>query len=133
MSPRFFWFLLGAGAATWWSRHHQGHCDGFNHRRRLESSPAPTAQPSIGANAGADQWEVDRARFREVSRQVGDTVTDMSEASLEMLLTTVQAMKEKLAQHRMERERSEAERRRFYETQPKSGGNSPVDAPRHLI
>ncbi|KAF9257925.1 hypothetical protein L218DRAFT_1080691 [Marasmius fiardii PR-910] len=132
MSPGFFWFILGAGTATWWS-HHRQHCDGPYRRRRLPEAGPTQSQAPVTTYAGTAQWEADRARFMEVSRQVGDTVTDMSEASLDMLLTTVQAMKERLAQHRMERERAEAERRQLYDTQRKSGANSPVDPSRHRI
>ncbi|KAL0567768.1 hypothetical protein V5O48_014227 [Marasmius crinis-equi] len=104
MSPRIFWFILGAGAATWWSKHHQMHCTNGNgfYRHHIASH----SQPSGIANP---QWEADRERMRDVTRQVGNTVTDMSEASLDMLLTTVQSLKKKLAQHRLERERMQAQ------------------------
>ncbi|KAL0566315.1 hypothetical protein V5O48_015699 [Marasmius crinis-equi] len=132
MSPRIFWFILGAGAATWWSKHHQMHYTnsrGFYHHH-IE---APPSQPSGVANP---QREADRERMRDVTRQAGNTVTDMSEASLDMLLTTVESLKEKLAQHRLERERMQAEQRQSFEAPRVSGAPSPNlanEAPRHLI
>ncbi|KAK1228854.1 hypothetical protein PQX77_008096 [Marasmius sp. AFHP31] len=140
MCPRLFWFVVGAGAATWWSKHHQQrwHRDGGSgfYSRHIEASGTAGANPSLNATSGTQQWDADRARLQEVGRQVGDTVTDLSEASLDMLLTTVQSMKEKLAQHRMDRERFEAEQRQRFEAQ-RSGIASPsspnAEPPRHLI
>jgi hypothetical protein len=41
------------------------------------------------------------------SRQAGDSMTDLSEATLDSILCTVETLKAKLAEHRAQRERQQ--------------------------
>ncbi|KAK7051216.1 hypothetical protein VNI00_004716 [Paramarasmius palmivorus] len=119
MSPRLFWFFIGAGAATWWHKHHQYSVFSECHRRRTDyhigTGASNDTSQAAGQASSHQDWAEERARIREVSRQVGDTVTEISEATLDTLLASVQAMKDRLAQNRLERERFEVEQRRQME------------------
>ncbi|TCD61782.1 hypothetical protein EIP91_007960 [Steccherinum ochraceum] len=53
----------------------------------------------------AKQWEQQQQKMQTVGRQAQDTFTDFSEATLDTILTTVEGMKAKLAEHRANRER----------------------------
>ncbi|KAJ7767529.1 hypothetical protein DFH07DRAFT_808812 [Mycena maculata] len=122
MSPRFLWFFLGAGLGAWWATNKKMNIDCHVHRML---PPAPTgpgeqmapnssqlpAQP-MGYNR---DWEQERARVREFSQTAGDTVAELSEATLNTILQATEALKAKMAEHRAIREeerRIEEERRR---------------------
>ncbi|ESK83494.1 hypothetical protein Moror_4879 [Moniliophthora roreri MCA 2997] len=133
MSPRLLWFFIGAGAATWWHHHHhQNSTFSGCHRRGIDYGVGARTHNDTQGSAGDAQthqqqeWAEERARIREVSRQVGDTVTEISEATLDTLLASVQVMKDRLAQRRLERERFEAEQRRIQMEESQRRSPSPT-------
>ncbi|KAF7972758.1 hypothetical protein HWV62_17130 [Athelia sp. TMB] len=56
------------------------------------------------------QWEEEKARMWALGQHAGDRMSDLSEATLENVLATVEALKAKVAEHKAQRE---AERREF--------------------
>ncbi|KAF9022818.1 hypothetical protein BDZ89DRAFT_1137113 [Hymenopellis radicata] len=157
MGGGFFWFLIGAGTATMFTKHqqyHQRQQDAYGPgpspscRRHAvpppspNPSPAPNAAPPSGWGWGAGPvtqaveqqqqpqshpqppryegrgfWgrrdappssPEDRERdFRQLRNQAGDAMTEFSEATLDTLMTTIQAAKAKLADRRVQREAEE--------------------------
>lgn len=160
---RLFWFILGAGVATYWHRSyemhahgHYWHCLSHANRRRIDdaqvqqhpvtaanttasvpsgtvavsTSSMPTAFPSpfdsgmqpiapqpprwawANASQSSDgtfgwnqkEWEEDKERLRDFQRRAQDTMVEMSESTLDSILSTVESMKKKLAEHRTLRE-----------------------------
>ncbi|KAJ7021621.1 hypothetical protein C8F04DRAFT_1138175 [Mycena alexandri] len=121
---RVLWFFLGAGVSTWWlSKKNLNVNVDCQYQRRL--GPAPSqAQPQMmnsseqmPANYQPYQrdWEHERARVRQFSREAGDTFAELSEATLNTILQATEALKVKIAEQRALREeerRMEEERRR---------------------
>ncbi|KIY43765.1 hypothetical protein FISHEDRAFT_77702 [Fistulina hepatica ATCC 64428] len=87
--------------------------------------PALPTQSSVGDNRGSpfpspwsfppppwgfspqDQerrWQEERERMAAMARQAGDAMAEMSEATLDQVLATVESLKAKLAEHRAQRE-----------------------------
>jgi len=87
---------------------------------RLPASP----QPWVLGNqqAQAQQWEEDKARLLSLSRQAGDTMTHLSEATLDSIVSTVGTLKVKLAEHRAQREQQQKQLDEELESQKR---NSP--------
>ncbi|KAF9471755.1 hypothetical protein BDN70DRAFT_887758 [Pholiota conissans] len=82
----------------------------------VDHTPMPTPPPPFRALKDAvDGWEKEqdelidakKAHIAKVSRQAVDTMTELTEATLESVLTTAEALKAKLAEHRAERERQQ--------------------------
>jgi len=138
---RLFWFVLGGAAATLWLKHKEmyahegrwGHCvrvpmrpppflqssaDPANTTTSTAPSPEnhnqPTSpQPWVFGNQKAQmqKWEEDKARMLELSRQAGDTMTDLSEATLDSVLSAVETLKLKLAEYRTQRQQQQQQPR----------------------
>ncbi|KAK0457690.1 uncharacterized protein EV420DRAFT_473502 [Desarmillaria tabescens] len=53
------------------------------------------------------EWDAEKEKMKAFGKQAQDAMTDMSEATLDSLLATVTALKQKLAQHRAQREQQE--------------------------
>lgn len=53
------------------------------------------------------EWDAEKEKMKAFGKQAQDAMTDMSEATLDSLLTTVTTLKQKLAQHRAQREQQE--------------------------
>jgi hypothetical protein len=86
---RFIWFVLGAGTASWFIKHHQmryGHDEqliGFCRRAPIQTPPSLQShdrntttgpqQPSWDQQR-SQQWEEDKARLMALSQKAGDTV-----------------------------------------------------------
>jgi len=91
---RFIWFAIGATFATlWMNRDHvrSNYC-----HRPFNRPPVPH-----DASTGNRQWnESDRTSVEE-------KVTELSEATLDSVLSTVEVLKAKLAEHKAERDRQE--------------------------
>jgi len=66
------------------------------------ANPMPPAMPFGWSN---QQWEEEKEKMWAMGRQAGDTASELSEATLEHVLSTVETLKAKLAEHRAERER----------------------------
>jgi len=143
---RFFWFLIGAGVATFWIKSKEenreramgmgwwGHC----HRQAIQAAPAPVqSYEQSPAHASARPWgwrpderwangahpapravasdsaqspiaEGGMRSQQETGKQAGDKLVELSEATLDTVLTTVEVLKAKLAEHRAEREKTRA-------------------------
>ncbi|KAJ2925911.1 hypothetical protein H1R20_g11171, partial [Candolleomyces eurysporus] len=58
---------------------------------------------------GASQWPWDASdeRFDEMTKQAGEAMTELTEVTLDTVLTTAQALKVKLAEYRAEKERQQ--------------------------
>ncbi|KAF8194951.1 hypothetical protein BJ912DRAFT_1040521 [Pholiota molesta] len=83
--------------------------------------PASASAPSAAAQRGPcplkayEGWEkqqderiaAEKAHMAKVSRQAVDTMVELTEATLESVLTTAEALKAKLAEHRVEREKQQ--------------------------
>ncbi|KAF8338734.1 uncharacterized protein EI90DRAFT_2405375 [Cantharellus anzutake] len=102
---RLFWFALGAGAVTWYfSRKELGHgCCGpreEHHRwRRLREREEHTK----GLPAGNDEsrssqgnWHEEIERVKRLSHQASNKVAEVTDASLDSVLSAVAALKLKL-------------------------------------
>ncbi|KAG2157836.1 uncharacterized protein EDB93DRAFT_818988 [Suillus bovinus] len=50
------------------------------------------------------EWEEDKERLKEIQKRAEDAMLDMSESTLESIVSTVEALKIKLAQHKAQRE-----------------------------
>jgi len=54
-----------------------------------------------------EQWREEKQKMKAMALQAGDTASEATEATLERILSTVQALKAKLAEHRAERDRQQ--------------------------
>ncbi|KAJ8453443.1 hypothetical protein ONZ45_g19715 [Pleurotus djamor] len=59
---------------------------------------------TFGQRVQEEKWEEEKERMLELGRQAGDTMADISEATLDSVLSTVEALKSKLTMHRIQRE-----------------------------
>ncbi|RDB20886.1 hypothetical protein Hypma_012062 [Hypsizygus marmoreus] len=132
---RFLWFFIGAAAATLWIKHKEGR-NGYsgwsNHCIRppvYPPAPAPTPESSSwsprqfsravnnippadsepGEPNAPQAWNEEKERVLALSQKAGDKMTELSEATLDTVLQTVEVLKAKLAEHRAEREKRAAE------------------------
>ncbi|KAJ3483112.1 hypothetical protein NLI96_g6539 [Meripilus lineatus] len=65
--------------------------------------------PARGDGDGADRWDEDRKRMNDFGRQAQETFTELSEATLDSLLTTIEMLKAKLAEQKAQREKEDRE------------------------
>jgi len=86
------------------------------------ASPPPAAMP-FGWNN--QQWEEEKERMWAMGRQAGDTMSELSETTLENVLSTVESLKAKVAEHRAERE----QQRKLFEQQMQEQKKEP----RHYV
>ncbi|KAK0216806.1 hypothetical protein IW262DRAFT_1463747 [Armillaria fumosa] len=133
----FFWFLIGAGTATIWSHNTTGtklgSVDGRSTRKedtngedlgrgdmdgmagsmdriRILSQPPVMEQQGYTTERQAYSElppSPDKERIRELSRQAGDAMSELSEATLDTLMSTILAAKNKLADRRIQRDLEE--------------------------
>ncbi|KAL0955870.1 hypothetical protein HGRIS_002069 [Hohenbuehelia grisea] len=70
--------------------------------------PAQDMVPSVpwmfGYQHQDQRWDQEKAKMWDLGRQAGDTMTELSEATLDSVISTVEALKAKLAEHRARRE-----------------------------
>jgi len=122
---RLLWFILGAGAATWWFKykdipHRANYCATFG-----PNSRPLAAWPSEKSNVNAHEIAHWRPRVHRnwdehpvdvLSHQAADTAAGITEAALDQVLSVAEALKAKLAEYRTQRqeldEGSEEEQRR---------------------
>ncbi|KAJ7784335.1 hypothetical protein B0H16DRAFT_1492113 [Mycena metata] len=122
---RVLWFFLGAGVSTWWlsKKNVTMDIDCKYYQRRLGPTPSQAhpqmmnSSEQVPANYQPYQhdWEHERARVRQFSREAGDTFAELSETTLNTILQATEALKMKIAEQRALREeerRMEEERRR---------------------
>ncbi|KAF9221326.1 hypothetical protein BS17DRAFT_819569 [Gyrodon lividus] len=135
---RIFWFILGAGVATWWHhstamREHraqyfpcvmqQRRVEGQNGERSgISARPSDVTEPQEGgrwvwkSTWGPDrdrtvgwnqrEWEDDKERLKHVQKRAGEAVVDLSESTLDSIVSAAESLKSKLAEHRAQREQS---------------------------
>ncbi|KAK0199716.1 hypothetical protein DFS33DRAFT_186214 [Desarmillaria ectypa] len=102
-----------------WGHGWHGRYDGQNQNQKprddLDANPAP-AQPPVREGQGyTTERQVyteppsspDKERIRELSRQAGDAMSELSEATLDTLMSTILAAKNKLADRRIQRDLEE--------------------------
>ncbi|KAK0234950.1 hypothetical protein EDD85DRAFT_62342 [Armillaria nabsnona] len=109
-----------------WGHGWHGRFDGQNqnphrdgHRDDLDATPAPApspAQPLVTEGQGyiterqaysEPPPSPDKERIRELSRQAGDAMSELSEATLDTLMSTILAAKNKLSDRRIQRDLEE--------------------------
>lgn len=86
MSRGIFWFLVGAGVATWWNKHKVWMNVEFNrgqyHAPMIQNNPHYAARPQENEAtqpAPYNAWDAERGRrFMELGRQAEETVSMMS-------------------------------------------------------
>jgi len=74
-----------------------------NPETRHTDTGAPHS-PVVQQTAVPHQWEEERVRMRVLSRQVADSMTELSDATLDALMSTAGSLKAKLAEYREQRE-----------------------------
>jgi len=129
---RIVWFFLGAATATWWIKHKEIHGSWSTHCIRVPILPssmpsgpeAPSSWsprniprsinniPSAGHQGQSQPWDEEKERVMAVGQQAGDKLAELSEATLDTVLTTVEMLKTKLAEHRAERDKQLEEDRK---------------------
>ncbi|KAF8845142.1 hypothetical protein BDN67DRAFT_977654 [Paxillus ammoniavirescens] len=133
---RVFWFIIGAGAATWWHHssamreHRAQYFPCLMQQRRVEgqdrersgntsgpydatgpqdggrsvwnSSWGPTHDGTVGWNQR--EWETDKERLRNLQKRAGEAAVDLSDSTLDSIVSAAESLKAKLAAHRTQRE-----------------------------
>ncbi|KDQ15444.1 hypothetical protein BOTBODRAFT_31775 [Botryobasidium botryosum FD-172 SS1] len=112
---RIVWFILGGLATAWWLR-----AKDMKREARAIEGAAPSgscherrwgwgwnsSQNEHGQNRNEAQWEAEREKIRKFGNEAGETIIDVTEASLDSVLSAVDTLKKKLAEQRAERERA---------------------------
>ncbi|KAH7917608.1 hypothetical protein BV22DRAFT_1200257 [Leucogyrophana mollusca] len=148
---RIFWFIVGAGAATFWHcsremRDRRGqYFSCVMQQRRIDAQaaaanaalmpptiPTPpdyTQKPyednaprpdkwgwraSWGAREGdgtvgwnQQEWEENKERMKNLQKRAEDAMVDMSESTLESIVSTAESLKAKLAEHRAQQKQQQ--------------------------
>ncbi|KAF8586377.1 hypothetical protein K439DRAFT_1631795 [Ramaria rubella] len=93
---RIFWFFLGGLAATLWLKHKE------KERCLTERTGAGwwNSKKWHSGEAEGERWREEREKLAKISSQATDTAADVSEAALDTILSTVETLKLKLAEHR---------------------------------
>ncbi|KAG6826303.1 hypothetical protein H0H92_000389 [Tricholoma furcatifolium] len=106
---RLFWFAVGAASALWWEKHRDCH----THCPRSATQNAPV-NSSRGVNASIPPMQTSPGLndLAELGTSAGDKLADVSESTLDTVLSTVEVLKAKLAEHRAERQKEMEEERR---------------------
>ncbi|KAF9063324.1 hypothetical protein BDP27DRAFT_1335335 [Rhodocollybia butyracea] len=79
------------------------------------TAPLSTQDNSIPQGSSSDPWASEKERIKEIGTQVGVNVLEFSESTLDTLLSSIESMKARVVQQRLEREKQEAEQRRVVE------------------
>ncbi|KDR80503.1 hypothetical protein GALMADRAFT_240790 [Galerina marginata CBS 339.88] len=130
---RLLWFFFGGLAATWWIKHKDADRRVFGHCMRppVQAPPTDSAAPPspwpqnmsdiprainnippahsspVSAEWESRQWEQEKEHLANISRQATDAMADLTEATLETVLSTAESLKAKLAEHRAQREKQQ--------------------------
>jgi len=136
---RILWFVIGAATASLLLKRTDSHSRTFGHCRRLQhQTPLPNSSvpdrtlsddahfASSAPNSCEQQqsWQQEKEHLADISRKVADAMTDLTEATLESVLSAAEALKAKLTEHRANRE----QQRSIIEQQIKETRNSPPPA-----
>lgn len=128
---RLVWFFIGAGSATLLIKHKEaslhsdnkrywGHCfrapiqvppslPNSPLQNNTDSSKYPHPQPW---GLGDEQWEADKEKLIAIARQAQDAMADLSESTLDSIITSIEAIKAKLAENRAQREKQQENEQR---------------------
>jgi len=98
---------------------------GGNPEAHYEASRATPSPPPMPFGWSNQQWEEEKEKMWAMGRQAGDTMSELSESTLENVLSTVESLKAKLAEHRAERE----QQRKLFEQQMEERKKEP----RHYV
>ncbi|KAG6336048.1 hypothetical protein ID866_3047 [Astraeus odoratus] len=113
---RLLWFVIGAGVATWWHHSRAMHeyraqywpCLAHQQRRAALPDQAPTTDPIRGegrwvwkANPSSDgtmgwnqqEWEENKERLKNMQKRVGEAMADMSESTLDSIVSAAEVLK----------------------------------------
>ncbi|KAJ7504504.1 hypothetical protein B0H11DRAFT_1982707 [Mycena galericulata] len=134
---RAIWFILGAASATLWMNHHEAHRQTheryFGHcfrppvhpiQFRTDEEPAqwrprdlpntinniPQAPPlpwGYPESHRDRQWEEEKIKLQAIGKQAEEVMAKLSEATVDSVLTALEALKVKLAEHRAQREEAQ--------------------------
>jgi len=63
------------------------------------------------------QWEEEKLKLQAIGQQAEDVMAKLSETTLDSVMTTMEALKQKLAEHRAQRELAQQELERQLEEQ----------------
>ncbi|EIM86869.1 uncharacterized protein STEHIDRAFT_111279 [Stereum hirsutum FP-91666 SS1] len=94
-------------------------------------APAPVAPPmqSEAIQPQADQrWVDDREKVKEIARQASETMSELSEATLDSMLAGLQSLKNRMAERRATQEQQTPQ-----EQQPAAQSPPPPPTPRHWV
>jgi hypothetical protein len=75
-----------------------------NNRWSFGYKSGSSSSPESWSFKSQKQWDEDKARFAAMTQQATDAMTDLSEATLDNILSTVEHLKVKLAQQKAIRE-----------------------------
>ncbi|KAJ7634121.1 hypothetical protein DFH06DRAFT_678938 [Mycena polygramma] len=145
---RTVWFLIGAASATFWSHHKEahrqtheryfGHCfrppvpahrpaDPQPEEWRPRDIPSainnipPSSLPWGYPESHRDrQWEEEKQKIQAMGRQAEDVMAKLSEATLDSIMSSMEALKVKLAEHRAQREAAQQQLEKELEEQRKN-------------
>jgi len=89
------------------------------HDRQAVQGPPQTVQQAtqtasqpkvdIQAQLPTDPWAEEKTKIKQVGQQASDAVADMAEVSLDGVLSAVETLRQKLAEHRAAREKLQSE------------------------
>ncbi|PSR76138.1 hypothetical protein PHLCEN_2v8636 [Hermanssonia centrifuga] len=106
------------------------------------AAPAESAPAHVPMQKPADgQWDEEKQRLQRISEQATETLTSLSEAGLDSLLSTVESLKAKIAERRAQREREVQEAqaardekfRQFEEWKKQQEAQEAARKPRHIV
>jgi len=104
---RIFWFVLGGLATAWWLR-----AKDKREARAIEGAPTDSCHERRWGRGWHDQkqnetnWEAEREKIKKFGNEASETIIDVTEASLDSVLSAVDTLKKKLAEQRAEREKT---------------------------
>jgi len=116
---RILWFFIGAATANWLLKRTDSDSRTFGHCRRLQyQTPLPNSSvpggalsndPSVPDSCEQQQsWQQEKEHLADISRKVADAMTDLTEATLDSVLSAAEALKVKLTEHRANREQQQS-------------------------
>ncbi|KAJ7449590.1 hypothetical protein FB451DRAFT_1566921 [Mycena latifolia] len=147
---RAVWFIIGAASATVWMTHKEchrhtheryfGHCfrppippmqtrtpaDPQEWRPRdipaaiNNMPPAPPLPWGYPESHRDRQWEEEKRKLQAIGQQAEDVMAKLSEATLDSVMSTMEALKLKLAEHRAQRELAQRQLEEALEEQRKN-------------
>ncbi|KAF7331545.1 hypothetical protein MKEN_00033600 [Mycena kentingensis (nom. inval.)] len=91
------------------------------HATATEAPPPPSPLPWGYPEAHRErQWDEEKAKLQAVGRQAEDVMTKLSEDALDSVMSAMEALKRKLAEHRAERDRTQRELEKKFEDEKNS-------------